>query len=60
MTSTGKIFEGSLPELLEKSTVFIMVLKDDDVSAASGTGFFVTSDTIVTNRHVLKMPRTIL
>lgn len=54
MTSTGKIFEGSLPELLEKSTVFIMVLKDDDVSAASGTGFFVTSDTIVTNRHVVE------
>lgn len=54
MTSNGKAFQGSLPELLEKSTVFIMALEEDNATVASGTGFFVTPDTIVTNRHVVE------
>lgn len=54
MTSTGKNFQGSLPELLEKSTVFIMAMGDESGSVASGTGFFITPDMIVTNRHVVE------
>ncbi len=54
MTANGQQFQGSLPELLEKSTVFIMVLRNDNVSVASGTGFFITPDTIITNRHVVE------
>lgn len=57
MKSDGKNFQGSLPDLLEKSTVFILVkTKDDngDDAIAAGSGFFVTPDTIVTNRHVVE------
>lgn len=56
MKSDGKNFQGSLPDLLEKSTVFILVKTKDDNgedAIAAGSGFFVTPDTIVTNRHVV-------
>lgn len=57
MKSDGKNFQGSLPDLLEKSTVFILVKTKDengDAAIAAGSGFFVTPDTIVTNRHVVE------
>ncbi|MDI2113694.1 trypsin-like peptidase domain-containing protein [Commensalibacter nepenthis] len=57
MKSNGQNFQGSLPELLEKSTVFILVKgkdEDGDQSISSGSGFFVTPDLIVTNRHVIE------
>ncbi|MDI2090170.1 S1C family serine protease [Commensalibacter oyaizuii] len=57
MKSDGKTFQGSLPELLERSTVFILVLSADEngnKNVTSGSGFFVTPDLIVTNRHVVE------
>ncbi|CAI3922196.1 Periplasmic serine protease [Commensalibacter communis] len=57
MKSNGQNFQGSLPELLEKSTVFILVKgqdEDGDQTISSGSGFFITPDLIVTNRHVVE------
>lgn len=57
MKSDGKNFQGSLPELLEKSTVFILVKakdEDGDEGIAMGSGFFATPELIVTNRHVVE------
>ncbi|CAI3925750.1 trypsin-like peptidase domain-containing protein [Commensalibacter papalotli (ex Botero et al. 2024)] len=57
MKSDGKNFQGSLPELLEKSTVFILVKakdEDGDEGVAMGSGFFATPELIVTNRHVVE------
>ncbi len=43
----------SLVDLLEKSTVLV-VGRTADGKAATGTGFFVTPDIVVTNRHVVE------
>lgn len=56
MRSDGGNFQGSLPSLLERSTVFVLSLKkgQDNEKVGIGTGFFVTQDLIVTNRHVVE------
>lgn len=45
-------FNGSLASLLEHATVWIVVRTPKGIG--SGTGFFVTTDTIVTNAHVVQ------
>jgi len=45
-------FNGSLASLLELATVWIVVQTPKGIG--SGTGFFVTTDTIVTNAHVVQ------
>ena len=45
-------FNGSLSDLLERSTVWIVVGSQEGTS--SGTGFFITTDTILTNAHVVQ------
>ena len=45
-------FNGSLASLLEHATVWIVVQTPKGIG--SGTGFFVTTDTIVTNAHVVQ------
>ncbi len=44
-------FNGSLAELLERSTVWVVV--GTPYGIGSGTGFFITPDTILTNAHVV-------
>jgi len=45
-------FNGSLASLLEHATAWIVVQTPKGIT--SGTGFFVTTDTIVTNAHVVQ------
>jgi len=45
-------FNGSLASLLELATVWIVVQTPKGIG--SGTGFFVTTDTVVTNAHVVQ------
>ena len=47
--SSGQSYP-TLGELLEQATVLILVLANDGTSI--GTGFFITPDTILTNKHV--------
>lgn len=49
----GQAFGGSLPRLLTQSTVFITGIRTDN-GVVSGSGFFITPDTILTNRHVIE------
>ncbi|QNT77993.1 S1 family peptidase [Entomobacter blattae] len=49
----GQPFAGSLARLLSQSTVLVLALSDKGISL--GSGFFVTPDTIVTNRHVIAL-----
>lgn len=44
-------FEGTIDELLKRSSV--LVLRPEQGSLGSGTGFFVAPDTIITNSHVV-------
>jgi len=45
-------FQGSIADLLKQGVVF--VLAPVDGGASTGSGFFVTADTVVTNRHVIE------
>jgi S1-C subfamily serine protease len=45
-------FNGSLASLLEHATAWIVVQTSNGIG--SGTGFFVTTDTIITNAHVVQ------
>jgi S1-C subfamily serine protease len=45
-------FNGSLASLLEHATAWIVVQTPNGIG--SGTGFFVTTDTILTNAHVVQ------
>jgi S1-C subfamily serine protease len=47
-----KPFDGSLASLLEHATAWIVVRTPNGIG--SGTGFFITTDTIVTNAHVVQ------
>jgi S1-C subfamily serine protease len=48
----GQPFRGSLAELLTQSVVMVIALKQD--GAETGSGFFITPEFIVTNRHVVE------
>ena len=45
-------FQGNLADLLDQAVVLIVTKQGNDIGF--GTGFFITSDTIVTNRHVVE------
>lgn len=45
-------FSGSLADLLERSTVWVVVRTANGIG--SGSGFFITPDTILTNAHVVE------
>ena len=48
----GPQFQGSLADLLKQGVVFVLAPLDD--KTITGSGFFVTRDLIVTNRHVVE------
>ena len=48
----GQPFRGNLAELLTQSVVMVIALKQD--GAETGSGFFITPEFIVTNRHVVE------
>jgi S1-C subfamily serine protease len=45
-------YQGSLADLLDQAVVLVVTKQGNDIGF--GTGFFVTPDTIVTNRHVVE------
>jgi len=51
----GQAFQGTLAELLTQAVVLIIApLSGPDGDVSSGSGFFVASDLIATNRHVIE------
>jgi S1-C subfamily serine protease len=53
---SGQQFHGSLAQLLQQAVVLVLVTDAQDHPKDTGSGFFVTPDTIVTNHHVVAEP----
>lgn len=60
--SAGKLAAGAAPVLPDYAlaqrleSVTAMVLVDDGNTMSAGTGFFITPNLVVTNRHVVELP----
>ena len=53
-TPGGAAFQGSLAELLTQAVVLIVAPAAGGDGTATGSGFFITPELIVTNRHVIE------
>ncbi len=56
----GQDFQGTLVDLLDAATVFIITTADSRDAIGFGSGFFIGPETVVTNRHVVDRTNAIV
>ena len=52
--TTSRADKKEITDMLEASTVFLVVIQGKSAKVGSGTGFFIGPDLILTNQHVVK------
>lgn len=56
VTPEGEPFDGSLLDLLDRSTVLVLQVGPDDSLLGNGTGIYVADGAVLTNQHVVAGP----